>query len=397
MQPIVVTAMGIISSIGNSVEENLYSLREGKPQISHLDNLHSTLRDNIKVGEVKLSNSELAKRLGIDHRAEYSRTALLGIWAAKEAIAGLSADEVKSLGFVSASTVGGMDKTEQFFYEYKTNVKARRHIYTHNIGENTRMIADYFGIEGMVTAVSTACSSSANAIMVGTNLLRTGRLSQVLVGGSDALCKFTINGFNSLMILSDDACKPFDRNRKGLNLGEGAAYLLIETEENAIRHGRTVLAVLSGWGNTNEAYHQTASSAEGDGAAAAMAKALDVASIAPHEIDYINAHGTATDNNDMSESVAIRRIFGNEVPDFSSTKAFTGHTLAAASSVEAVYSILSIRESVVFPNLNFNTPIEVTNLTPQTTLKHKPIRNVLSNSFGFGGNCSTLIFSKYEK
>ena len=290
-----------------------------------------------------------------------------------------------------------MDKTEQFFYEYKTNVEARRHIYTHNIGENTRMIADYFGIGGMVTAVSTACSSSANAIMVGTNLLRTGRLSQVLVGGSDALCKFTINGFNSLMILSDDACKPFDRNRKGLNLGEGAAYLLIETEENAIRHGRTLLAVLSGWGNTNEAYHQTASSAEGDGAAAAMAKALDIASIAPHEIDYINAHGTATDNNDMSESVAIRRIFGNEVPDFSSTKAFTGHTLAAASSVEAVYSILSIRESVVFPNLNFENPIEETNLTPQTTLKHKPIRNVLSNSFGFGGNCSTLIFSKYEK
>ena len=185
MQPIVVTAMGIISSIGNSVEENLYSLREGKPQISRLDNLHSTLRDNIKVGEIKLSNSELAKRLGIDHRAEYSRTALLGIWAAKEAIAGLSADEVKSLGFVSASTVGGMDKTEQFFYEYKTNIEARRHIYTHNIGENTRMIADHFGIEGMVTAVSTACSSSANAIMVGTNLLRTGRLSQVLVGGSD--------------------------------------------------------------------------------------------------------------------------------------------------------------------------------------------------------------------
>ena len=154
MQPIVVTAMGIISSIGNSVEENLYSLRESKPQISRLDNLHSTLRDNIKVGEIKLSNSELAKQLGIDPRAEYSRTALLGIWAAKEAIAGLSADEVKSLGFVSASTVGGMDKTEQFFYEYKTNVEARRHIYTHNIGENTRMIADYFGIEGMVTAVS---------------------------------------------------------------------------------------------------------------------------------------------------------------------------------------------------------------------------------------------------
>lgn len=397
MQKIVITAMGIISSIGTSVEENLYSLLACKPHISRLQNFDTVLRDSIKTGEIKLCNTELAERLDINLDDGYSRTALLGIWAAKEAVRQLAHDEISRLGLVSASTIGGMDQTERFFYEYSNNVEARKHIYKHNIGEITRLIADYFGIGGITTAVSTACSSSANAMMTGARLLLTGRLKSVLVGGSDALSKFTVNGFNSLMILSDSDCKPFDANRRGLNLGEGAAYLLLETEENALKHGRRVLAVLSGWGNANEAFHQTASSADGDGAVAAMNEALTMSGVSPQQIDYINAHGTATDNNDLSESMAFRRVFGDEVPDFSSTKAFTGHTLAAASSVEAVYSMLAINEGVVFPNLNFETPIPTTALIPQTTVKHKPIRHVLSNSFGFGGNCSTLIFSKYEK
>lgn len=395
MQKIVVTGMGIISSIGNSVEENLYSLIHSKSGISRVENFPTRLKNSIKVGEIKFSNDELAEKLNIPKENSYSRTSLLAIWAIKEAIKHFSEAEISQMGLVSASSVGGMDKTEQYFYEYSHNSSVRKYIHTHNIGDVTHQIADYFGLKSLITALSTACSSSANAIITACNLLNTGYLQRVIVGGSDALSKFTINGFNSLMILSDTDCQPFDNQRKGLNLGEAGAYLILEKEEIARKENRKIFAVLSGWGNANDAYHQTASSADGEGAFLAMQKALTMANISPEKIDYINAHGTATLNNDLSESIAISRIF-SPIPDFSSTKPFTGHTLATASSVEAIYSILAIENGVVFPNLNFQTPMNEVNMQPQAEIKYKKIDKVLSNSFGFGGNCSTLIFSKYD-
>lgn len=395
MQKIVVTGMGIISSIGNSVEENFHSLIHSKSGITRVENFSTYLKDFIKVGEIKLSNEDLSERLNIVKENSYTRTSLLAIFAIKEAIKHFSETEISQMGLVSASTVGGMDKTEQYFYEYQNNISVRKYIHTHNIGDITHQIADYFGLKSIVTTLSTACSSSANAIITGCNLLRMGYLKQVIVGGSDPLSKFTINGFNSLMILSDTDCQPFDNNRKGLNLGEAGAYLVLETEENALKNNHKILATLSGWGNANDAYHQTASSADGEGAFLAMQKALSMANLSPSEIDYVNAHGTATQNNDLSESIALSRVF-HSVPDFSSTKAFTGHTLATASSVEAIYSILAIQNGIVFPNLNFQTPMVEVDIKPQTEIKYKEINNVLSNSFGFGGNCSTLIFSKYD-
>lgn len=395
MQKIVVTGMGIISSIGNSVEENFHSLIHSKSGITRIENFSTYLKDFIKVGEIKLSNEDLSERLNIVKENSYTRTSLLAIFAIKEAIEHFSETEISQMGLVSASTVGGMDKTEQYFYEYQNNISVRKYIHTHNIGDITHQIADYFGLKSIVTALSTACSSSANAIITGCNLLRMGYLKQVIVGGSDPLSKFTINGFNSLMILSDTDCQPFDNNRKGLNLGEAGAYLVLETEENALKNNHKILATLSGWGNANDAYHQTASSADGEGAFLAMQKALSMANLSPSEIDYVNAHGTATQNNDLSESIVLSRVF-HSVPDFSSTKAFTGHTLATASSVEAIYSILAIQNGIVFPNLNFQTPMVEVDIKPQTEIKYKEINNVLSNSFGFGGNCSTLIFSKYD-
>jgi 3-oxoacyl-[acyl-carrier-protein] synthase-1 len=215
------------------------------------------------------------------------------------------------------------------------------------------------------------------------------------VGGADALSKFTINGFKTLMILSDDYNQPFDNNRKGLNLGEAAAFLVLESDEIVAKQNKKVLARVSGYGNANDAFHQTASSENGDGAFLAMKRAFEVSGLKPSEIDYINVHGTATPNNDLSEGRAIKRIYQDEtVPDFSSTKPFTGHTLAAAAAIEAVYSVLAIQNNVIYPNLNFKTPMEEFDLKPQTTLKNANIEHVLSNSFGFGGNCSTLIFSK---
>jgi 3-oxoacyl-(acyl-carrier-protein) synthase len=230
--------------------------------------------------------------------------------------------------------------------------------------------------------------------MLGARLIKAGKLDRVIVGGSDCLSKFTINGFKTLMILSEDNCMPFDANRNGLNLGEAAAFLVLESDAIIKKENKKVLAYISGYANANDAYHQTASSESGEGATLAMKNALKIANLTPKNIDYINAHGTATSNNDLSESVAISTVFGKDIPEFSSTKAFTGHTLAAAGAIEAVYSILAIQNKIIFPNLNFKTAIQQTGLVPETKVVAKKINHVLSNSFGFGGNCSTLIFSK---
>lgn len=393
---IVVTGMGIISSIGNSVEANFYALTHKRTGLSAIENLVTAHKNNIRVGEVKLTNIQLAEKLHLPIVNAYSRTSLLGIIAVKEAIANanLTPKQLGNAGFINASTVGGMDMTERYFFEYENSESVRRYITTHNIGDVTHQIADYFRLKGIVTSVSTACSSSANAIITAAHLLTTGRADCLIVGGSDALSKFTINGFNSLMILSDSECTPFDAHRKGLNLGEAAAYLVLETEENALRRGAKIKAVLSGWGNANDAYHQTASSEDGQGAYLAMQQALQIAHLQPETIDYINAHGTATPNNDLSESRALLRVFGERVPHYSSTKPFTGHTLGAVSSVEAVFSVMALRNDIVFPNLNYQTPMPEVPIRPQIELLHLPVRHVLSNSFGFGGNCSALIFSK---
>ena len=395
---IVITGMGICSCIGDNVQETFTHLSQGKSGLSTIELLDTLHQDHIKVGEVKHTNEALTNILDIPKENSYSRTSLLGILALREAIksASLDGESLHSLGLIMASSVGGMDMTERYFYDYATNIPARRYITSHNIGEITQQIASYFGIKGFVTSLSTACSSSANAIITAANLIRTGRARTLAVGGADALSKFTINGFNALMILSDKEATPFDEHRKGLNLGEAGAFLILEAKSEALKHGRKILAQLSGWGNANDAYHQTASSEDGEGAFLAIEKALHCSGLFPKDIDYINAHGTATVNNDLSESRALIRIFSEEqMPDLSSSKPFTGHTLAVASAVEAIISILSIEKEMIFPNLNFQTPMKEVNIKPVTVLKQKPIQHVLSNSFGFGGNCSALIFSKY--
>jgi 3-oxoacyl-[acyl-carrier-protein] synthase-1 len=205
-----------------------------------------------------------------------------------------------------------------------------------------------------------------------------------------------MNGFNTLMILDKEPCKPFDDNRMGLNLGEGAAFLVLESEELVKKTGKKVLAELTGYGNSCEAFHQTASTPEGKGAYMAMKEALDRSELKPEQIDYINAHGTGTDNNDLSEGRAIETLFGTNPPKVSSTKAYTGHTTSAAGGVEAVLSVLAIQHNMIFPNLNFKTQMKELSFSPVTELlENVKVDHVLSNSFGFGGNNSALIFSRY--
>jgi 3-oxoacyl-(acyl-carrier-protein) synthase len=248
----------------------------------------------------------------------------------------------------------------------------------------------HYGLRGMINTINTACSSSANAIMYGARLIQHGYAKKVIVGGADSLSKFTINGFHALHILSPEICTPFDENRKGLNLGEGAAFLVLEKAEDI--GDKKVYAEIKGYCNTTDAFHPSSLSDNGEGPFLAMQGALAVAGLKPADIDFINAHGTGTENNDLSESRAMKRIF-SEVPSFTSTKSFTGHTLGAAGAIEAVYSILNIIHGETHPTLHFNNSIPDTGLTPVIKQQAIKARHVMSNSFGFGGNCSSLIFS----
>lgn len=394
---VAITGMGIISSIGNNVEENLNALKSVSHGISRIDLIETRHKDDIMVGEIKKTNEDLIKELGLDPLNSFSRTAMLGAIAAKEALVDAKISDINKYktGLISGTSVGGMDTTEKFYLQYPESEENRRFIKAQHAGYTTQSVSNYLGINGYVSTISTACSSAANAIMLGARMIKAGKIDRMIVGGTDALSKFTINGFGTLMILSDEECTPFDDNRKGLNLGEAAAFLVLESEEIVEKENKKILGRVAGWANANDAYHQTASSSNGEGAYLAMKKALKIAGLESQEIDYVNAHGTATPNNDLSEGVAMTRIFGEDkTPVFSSTKAFTGHTLAAAGSVEAVYSLLSLRENLIFPNLNFKTKMKEFSLVPQTELLSKELNKILSNSFGFGGNCSTLIFTK---
>jgi 3-oxoacyl-[acyl-carrier-protein] synthase II len=396
-----ITGIGIISAIGNNVEETLQSLLAGRSGIGEITLFETMHRGIIPMAEVKLTTKALLEATGQSGKKYFTRTALLGMKAAKEAFESAGIDDLKTYrtGLISATTVGGMDRSEDFYASFLANPKRGRlvDVVNHDCGDSTERIAAHLGISDFVTTISTACSSSVNALMFGANLIKTGQLDRVVVGGTDSVTKFTLNGFNTLMILDKTGCHPFDENRAGLTLGEGAAYLVLESEEVVMKEKKIILAEVSGYGNANDAYHQTASSPEGTGAFLAMSKAIDMSGLRPADIDYINVHGTGTQNNDLSEGIAIQRIFGDHVPSFSSTKAYTGHTLGAAGAVEAVISILTIQNQVIFPNLNFVTPMKELHIRPVTVVTHcntsLRIRHVLSNSFGFGGNNSAVVLS----
>lgn len=398
-EQIVITGMGMISSLGVNVPKNYNSLLTGKTGFGKIEILQTTHRENLPAFEVKSTDAKLRDLAGVQDGTGFTRTSLLSLIAAGEAIqsASLKQGELAQSGFISATTTGGIRELEKYFFEMKDPDKSGAFLQfadTGNPGEHTERVADILGLTKYIATLSTACSSSANSIMLGAQLLKTGKLDRVICGGSEALSCFTINGFNALMILDKGHCRPFDAERKGLNLGEGAAYVVLEREPTARERGAKILATLTGYGNANDAFHQTASSPDGAGALRSMQLAVEMSDLALNDIDYINAHGTATENNDLSEGMAIQKLFLGKPPLVSSTKPFTGHTLATAGSMEAVISILTLLHQVVFPNLNYSSPMPELNFIPETVLRQNiPIKNVLSNSFGFGGNTSTLLLS----
>jgi 3-oxoacyl-(acyl-carrier-protein) synthase len=396
---VVVTGLGVISAIGDDVKSNFDSLIQRKSGIGKIENINTRHKTTLPFAEIKLSDTELLDKVGVGHDLGYTRPALLGIIAAKEAIedAGIHDIDEYRTGIISATTVGGMGKTEQYYKQILDESQTgdfMAYISAHDCGESTERIADFLNIKEYINTINTACSSSANAVMLGARLIKHNILDRVVVGGVDSLTLFTINGFNSLMILDERGCRPFSDDRRGLTLGEGAGYIVIEAVDIAQKSNKKIYSEVTGYANTCDAFHQTASSPEGDGAFLSMSQALKVAGLNTSDIDYINAHGTATEINDLSEGRAVQKLF-EKVPPISSTKSYTGHTLGASGGIEAVYANLCIQHGVIFPNLSFYTQMNELNFKPQTELaQNVDIKHVLSNSFGFGGNNTTLIFSK---
>ena len=393
MAPILITGMGVVSAIGLGKEETLTALLNNRSGVGSLAYL-KTEHKEFPVGEVKMTDAEMRERLGIPQDAVTTRTALMGMLALKEALqeAELTPEMLPKVGFISGTTVGGMDMSEQFYLDYISGEAHSEYISVHDCGNCSEMTAKYFGKFAFATTLSTACSSAANAIILGANKIRCGEADIVVVGGSECITKFHLNGFNSLMILDTAPCRPFDATRRGLNLGEGAAYLVLESAESAKRRGVKAQALLSGYGNACDAFHQTASSPDGEGAYRAMKEALELAGLSPADVDYINAHGTGTTNNDLSESQAMKRLFGQHVPPMSSTKPFTGHTTSASGSIEAVFCILALQQGFLPVNLNWSQPIE-DGIIPVSQPTKKELKHVLCNAFGFGGNDSSLLIS----
>ena len=399
MDNIVITGTGIITSLGAGKDENLKKLMAGQKVIGPIRHIR-TKHNDLPAGEVEYSDEQLKELIQYHEEGIITRTSLLARVALKEALeeAHLNGTSGQRIAFISGNTVGGMEKSEQYYHDFLNNNSRNEYIAMHDCGACTDVIAKEFdGHFSLITTISTACSSAANAIILGANLIKEKRADIVVVGGTECISKFHLNGFNTLMILDKEPCRPFDANRHGLNLGEGAAYLVMETEESARRRNVQPVCKLSGYGNACDAFHQTATSPNGEGAFLAMSKALESSGLRPEDIDYINAHGTGTGNNDECEGIAMMRVFGDKMPPVSSTKSYTGHTTSAAGGVESVISILALTHGFIPANLGYQTPIEGHNFKPvDHVIKNVTLKHILTNSFGFGGNDSSCIFSVIE-
>ena len=388
-----VTGLGIICSIGNDADSVLDSLRQGKSGIGPMKYLQSK-HSELPVGEVQLSNDQMKAVLGIEDETPMSRTTLMGAIAIRQALeqAGLSVTDLasKRVALISGTTVGGMDLTENYYEQMKTDDSLLYLPKSNECGKSTEEMAEIVGLaDAQTCTISTACSSALNSIILGSEMLKRDEVDVVIAGGSESLSRFHLNGFNTLMILDKEQCRPFDDTRAGLNLGEGAAFVILE--KNAAKP----LAYIAGYGNRCDAFHQTASSENGEGAYLAMKDALEMARLQPADIQYVNAHGTGTPNNDISESQSLKRIFGDNMPQVSSTKSFTGHTTSASGSIEAVICILAMQNNFTPANLGWKNQMEG-GIVPTMGSTDICLENVICNSFGFGGNDSSMVISKSE-
>jgi len=395
---VAITGLGIFCSIGGNVGEFFDALREGRSGIGPVA-LFDTSKYPSKIGaqirDYRPEDFFDKKRL-----RRLSRTDQFALIAAEEAVrnSGLPLDHHEEVGICLGAGAGGMFEAETYHREVLLHGKSKPSLLLPFIPSfSTDRIAKRFGFSGPRLTVTTACSSSATAIGYGADLIKNGRARVVLCGGSEALCELTFGGFNSLRAMDPSPCRPFDRKRAGMSLGEGAAILVLEDLDEAMRREAKIYAEFLGYGLSGEAYHMTAPEPSGTIEARIMREAMEEGGISPSEVDHINAHGTGTPLNDKVETLAIKKVFGERayaIP-VTSIKSMVGHCLGSAGAIEAIASILSITHRFVPPTLNHTEGDEECDLdyVPGTS-REKEVRFVLSNSFAFGGNCTTLTFGE---
>jgi 3-oxoacyl-(acyl-carrier-protein) synthase len=394
---IVVTGAGVVSPYGVGLAALQAGMLSGKCCLAPSRDLYPGFEGSTA------HVSELPS-LAEGFNSHDSRTDRLAVAAAQDAMAELDRDSFafRESGVVMASTVAGLSEIDPGIAQdsaawYRQGGLARAASYP--VSHVAASVGAHLGIHGPNCAVSVACASGAMAIALGANLLLDGAAPMILAGGSDALCPFTLSGFNSLQALDPAPCRPFDQNRKGLNLGEGAAVLMLETLAGATARRANVMAVLRGWAMTNDASHPTAPQKEGIGLADCIRRAMEMAECGADEIGYVNAHGTGTPLNDIAEANAYQRAFaGRSRPiAVSSTKSYFGHCLGAAGALEAAITITAIRCGVLFPTLRLTEPIESDGIEwLRGEVRRQPLSLAISVSAGFGGSNAALVFGSYR-
>jgi 3-oxoacyl-[acyl-carrier-protein] synthase II len=392
MRRVAVTGLGVVSALGPDVAAFSDGLRAGRSGIAPL-----TLFDPRGFrARLAAQAPEPTPPLPAEELATASRPDRFGLQAAFEAVAqaGLEPRDLDAAAVIFGTGTGGLNSTEQFLRASDGDVAL---LVPHQPASVTDLVARHLAIYGPRSTIMTACSSSATAIGYAADRIRLGHVDVALAGGAEGLTRLTCAGFGCLRATApgDEPCRPFDAERKGLTLGEGAAVLVLEELERARARGATVLALLGGWGITADAHHMTAPHPEGEGAARAMRAALADAGLVPEQIGYINAHGTGTPHNDAAETLAIKAVLGARAPSVpvSSIKSMVGHTLGAAGAIEAVASVLTLARGFIPPTVNLRVP------DPAFGLDYVPgqarqlqVEALLSSSFAFGGNNTVLAF-----
>jgi len=411
LQPVAVTGLGTISALGPGVAAMDAALGQGRDGLGRLDLWPTELADAFPVGQYRGElDSDLAAVQSMKgtarELARLSRSDKLALVAAAEAVkqSGLEAAHLCAAGAYLGQTVCGTFSSEARYLAALDAARAgslRRMpmdaMFKHEGANALDRLAQYFGLGGPTLSFMTACSSGANAIGLAARRIALGQSEVMLAGGADSLSRIAVYGFHSLQLISPDGPRPFDRDRKGMTVGEGAGMLVLESLDHARRRGARALALVTGFGHSCDAHHLTSPHPEGAGAIAAMREAVAGAGAAQADIGYVNAHGTATLDNDSTEARAIEAVFGPGGVPVSSTKRFFGHTLGAAGAIEAVVCVRALQQGALPRNLGVRQPL----LDAKLDLVREPrradgLRHVLSNSFGFGGNNAALVLSRAD-
>jgi 3-oxoacyl-(acyl-carrier-protein) synthase len=391
IEAVAITGIGAITPYGD-IDDLFRGLMDCRTCLEPLSLFQTDIKPRPIVGQIR-NLPTIKAGTGV----RLSRTDVLSLIAAEQAIdqAELNSRDTMQAGLCIATTVGGLselrpeisDAPELYYRKYGLPSSYQR-------GHTVDVVASRFGIRGPRLTVSTACASGSMAIAIAARMILEGSAPVMLAGGSEALCWFTLSGFNSLQALDSNLCRPFDQERNGLNIGEGAAILILEKLEHALQRRAKIQAVLLGWGMSNDAHHLTAPDENGSGLAQSMDTALQMAGVEFDRIEYVNAHGTGTHLNDSAETGAYRALSANRTRPLpvSSTKSYFGHTLGAAGALEAIVTILSLQHQVLFPTLRLSRPLDASEIDwLMAGVRGQPLTMAMSASAGFGGSNASLL------